>query len=69
MDGETVKPGWRAMYDEAFDRFGVQALWSCARSDQPTPDQARAIAQTLRRQGDMAAWRLADRLIRACDAA
>jgi hypothetical protein len=69
MDGETVKATWRALYDEAFDRFGVVALWSCARNASPTADDARAVARTLRRQGDMAAWRLADRLNRACDAA
>jgi len=69
MDGDTIKTGWRALYDEAFDRFGIIALWSCGRSDKPTRDEARSIASTLRRQGDMAAWRLADRLNRACDAA
>lgn len=65
----TAKSDWRALYDEAFDRFGVVALWSYRRSDNPTPEQALSLCHTLRRQGDMSAWRLADRLSRACRAA
>ena len=68
MSGST-KPDWRRFYDEAFERFGVVALWNCAPNPGATPDEARAIARTLRRQGNMSAWRLADRLVKACDAA
>ena len=66
---ETVEKDWRELYQEAFDRFGIVALWSYRRLEDPTPGQALALCHSLRRQGDMSAWRLADRLAKACDAA
>lgn len=65
----TANPNWKTLYAEAFDRFGVVALWSMTRKENPTPEQALALCETLRRQGDMSAWRLADRLAKACHAA
>lgn len=64
----TANPDWKILYAEAFDRFGVVALWSLTRKDDPTPEQALALCAPLRRQGDMSAWRLADRLAKACRA-
>jgi len=63
------RPEWLRLYDEAFDRFHLQALWSCSRIENPTPGQVLSISESLRRQGDMAAWRLADRMAKACRAA
>jgi len=63
------QPEWLRLYNEAFDRFGVVALWSYRRSDAPTCGQALSLCDSLRRQGDMSAWRLADRLAEACRAA
>lgn len=68
MIGRTHQT-WRILYDEAFDRFGVVALWNCRRRPAPTREQALSIATALKRQGDMAAWNLAHRLEDACRAA
>jgi hypothetical protein len=65
----TNQPEWLKLYHEAYDRFGILALWSYRRSENPTPAQALSLCGTLRRQGDMSAWRLADRLAKACHAA
>lgn len=67
LDG--VHQAWRVLYDEAFDRFGVVALWNCRRRSEPTREQALSIATALKRQGGMAAWNLAHRLEDACRAA
>lgn len=66
---DTEQPEWLKLYHEAYDRFGIVALWSYRRSDNPTRDHALSLCRTLRRQGDMSAWRLADRIVKACDAA
>lgn len=66
---EPADPEWLVLYREAFERFGVTALWSCRIRPDPTPGQARAISDALKRQGDLAAWKLAHRLREACDAA
>lgn len=68
MTSEPVED-WRALYDEAFERFHLRALWSYTRGDDPTPEIAMAIGRALRRQGDLEAWRLGARLERACRAA
>ena len=65
----SEQPEWLRLYDEAFERFHPQALWSYRRVENPTPGHALSISDSLRRQGDMAAWRLADRILRACRAA
>ena len=59
----------RALYREAFERFGVQALWSRTPSEAPTIAQALVVAQGLRNEGDMRARPLAARIEDACRAA
>ncbi len=57
------------LYAEAFRRFGAQALWSRTPSAAPTVAQAVVVAEGLRREGGMAAWRLAADIEAACRAA
>lgn len=57
------------LYAEAFRRFGAQTLWSRTPSAAPTVAQAVVVAEGLRREGDMAAWRLAADIEAACRAA
>jgi hypothetical protein len=66
---EAAAPSYTQLYNEAFDRYGVRALWSCRRLENPTPSQALAVARMLRRQGDLAALRLAEQIEDACRAA
>lgn len=62
-------PEYLRLYREAFEPYRVIALWNCHFRDDPTPSQALAISESLRRQGDMAAWRLGHRLAEAFRAA
>ena len=55
----------QALHDEAFARFGARGLWNTKPS--VTPDGLRYIAERLRKHGDMAAWRLADRILARVD--
>lgn len=66
---EAADPEWLVLYREAYERFRLSALWSYRQLEQPTVDHARSTARSLRRQGDMRAWRHAARMLRACDAA
>ena len=58
-----------ALYREAFRTFGTQALWSRKPIEHPTIAQAVAVAEGLRREGDMNARRLAAKIEQACRAA
>lgn len=69
MAEQPVDMTWRDLYAEAFDRFGVEALWSQRRRADPTTGLARAAAATLLREGPGAARAVALRLVEACDAA
>ena len=59
----------RALYRQAFDRFGARALWSSKPVAQPTLADALAITESLRVEGDLAARRLAEQIEQACRAA
>lgn len=63
------RPEWRALYDEAWEKFRLIALWSYRKVEAPTPASALAICHSLRFQGNMASRILAERLERACHAA
>ena len=67
--GRPAPDAVRALYREAFERFGVQALWSRTPSADPTITQALVVAQGLRTEGDMRARPLAARIEDACRAA
>ena len=58
-----------ALYRQAFDEFGTQALWSRRPSEHPTITQALTVAESLRREGDMKSRQLVARIEEACRAA
>ena len=58
-----------ALYRRAFAEFGTAALWSRMPSAQPTITQALVIAESLRREGNLAASPLAVAIEEACRAA
>lgn len=51
----------KSLHGEAFARFGARCLWNT--KPPVTPEGLRYIAERLRKHGDMAAWRLAARII------
>jgi len=57
------------LYRRAFEEFGASALWSSRRVPDPTPEDALAITQSLRVEGDLRARRLAEQIEQACRAA
>jgi hypothetical protein len=58
----------QALYEQAFKDYGAQCLWNAR--PPLNPDGLRVIVGRLRKHGDMAAWRLANRIEEAiCDAA
>lgn len=67
--GLPAPPAVVALYREAFDRFGTQALWSRRPSDAPTIAQALVVADGLRREGNLQSRQLAGELENACRAA
>jgi hypothetical protein len=44
-------PDLRALYREAFDTFGLRALWSSRAKDEPTTADVLAITESLRVEG------------------
>ena len=58
-----------ALYHEAFDAFGTEALWDRRPSQTPTIAQALVVAARLRREGTLRALPLAERIEAACRAA
>ncbi len=59
----------RALYREAFQDFGMRALWSSRPVDQPTIGDLLAITESLRVEGGVSGRRLAEQIIAACRAA
>ncbi len=57
------------LYRQAFREFGVQALWDRRPSQRPTIAQALAVADRLRREGNLKTLPLAARIEAACRAA
>ena len=57
------------LYASAFHRYGTQALWSRRPLTHPSIADVLVVAEALRREGDMAAWRLAAELEAACRSA
>lgn len=57
------------LYRQAFREYGVAALWDRRPSGQPTIAQALAVADHLRREGNLKSRPLAARIEAACRAA
>lgn len=58
-----------SLYRRAFEDYGASALWSSRPVEEPTREDALAIARSLRVEGDLRARRLAERIEKACRAA
>jgi hypothetical protein len=58
-----------SLYCHAFRNFGTQPLWSRRPSERPTIAQALVVAESLRREGNMATRPLAVQIVQACRAA
>ena len=65
----TPAEDYASLYREAFEKFGVWALWSSRQLPNPTPLEALAITRSLRVEGNLEARRLAERIEKACRAA
>ena len=57
-----------ALYNEAFEKFRMLALWSSRPVPNPTPQDALAITRSLRVEGNLEARRLAEQIEQACHA-
>ncbi|MBF0591660.1 MAG: hypothetical protein HQL02_06185 [Nitrospirae bacterium] len=57
-----------ALYRRAFEEYGAVALWSSRPVPNPTREDALAITQSLRVEGDLAARQLAEQIEKACRA-
>jgi hypothetical protein len=57
------------LYRQAFAEYGAVALWSSRPVERPTADDALAITESLRVEGDLGARRLAERIEALCRAA
>lgn len=55
-----------ALYLDAFRRFGATCLWSKRPVPPVTPAAARAVAYSLKREGDREAWMLAGLMEKLC---
>ena len=70
MSERTVqKEDYVTLYNEAFEKFRMLALWSSRPVPNPTPADALAITRSLRVEGNLESRRLAERIERACRAA
>lgn len=59
----------RALYLEAFDKFGAQCLWFRTPHPEPTIAMVVNVITDLRSEGDMRARKFSDRIEEACRAA
>lgn len=62
-------PRVRALYREAFQAFGLRALWSSRAADHPTIADVLAITESLRVEGGIPGRRLAEQIVSSCRAA
>jgi hypothetical protein len=68
MTNELAQTDFEALYHRAFADYRVRALWNLRELEHPTPEQALAIAWSLRVEGDLNARRLAEQIEQACRA-
>jgi hypothetical protein len=59
---------YASLYRRAFSEFGTRALWSSRQLDEPTPEDALAIARVLRIEGNRDARALAEQIEQVCRA-
>jgi hypothetical protein len=59
----------RALYREAFQSYGLRALWSSRAAKEPTIADLLAITESLRVEGGVSGRRLAERIVSGCRAA
>ena len=57
-----------SLYRRAFSEFGTRALWSSRQLEEPTPEDALAIARVLRIEGNREARALAEQIEQVCRA-
>ena len=70
MDQLAAASGdYARLYRQAFEKFGISALWSSRPVPNPTPADALAITHSLRVEGNLRARRLAEEIGHACRAA
>ncbi|MBV9290346.1 MAG: hypothetical protein JO288_21440 [Hyphomicrobiales bacterium] len=67
--GQPAPEAVADLYRQAFREFGARSLWSRRPSAHPTIAQALAVAESLKRDGDMTTWALAARIEEACRSA
>ena len=66
---DSATENFASLYRRAFEEFGASALWSSRPVPDPTPEDALAITDSLRVEGDLRARRLAELIEQACRAA
>jgi hypothetical protein len=59
---------YASLYRRAFSEFGTRALWSSRQLEEPTPEDALAIARVLRIEGNREARALAEQIEQVCRA-
>ncbi len=70
MEETTTVPGdYLSLYQRAFAKYGVRALWNKRLIEKPTTEDALVIARALRIEGDREARYLAEQIEQACRAA
>jgi hypothetical protein len=69
MSAGAVQSVYVSLYNRAFADYRAHALWHMRQFDEPTEDDALAVARALRTEGDLAARRLAEQIEQACHAA
>lgn len=67
--GRPAPDSVATLYREAFDAFGATILWYRRPGEHPTTAQVLGVAESLRRDGNMASRPLAVRIEAACRAA
>ena len=70
MSNDSVSPDdYSSLCRRAFKEHGIRALWSSRLLEDPTPEDALAIARVLRIEGNREARALAEQIEQACRAA
>jgi hypothetical protein len=65
---QALPDDFASLYRRAFREHGCRALWNVRQVENPTLDDALAITQSLRIEGNLDARRLAEQIEKACRA-
>jgi hypothetical protein len=68
MDARAPQDEIATLYRQAFAEFGKHALWSSQPVAEPKPEDALAITESLRVEGNLKARELAERIEALCRA-